>query len=46
MKRKGYNGVVSCEILSSKTRSMDLDAFAKHVFESSARFWRDDPGLD
>lgn len=46
MRRKGYDGVVSCEILSSKTRSMDLDAFAQQVFESSARFWRDDPGLD
>jgi sugar phosphate isomerase/epimerase len=42
MKAKGYDGVVSCEVLSAATRSMDLDVFALQVFESSARYWRDD----
>jgi sugar phosphate isomerase/epimerase len=39
LRGKGYDGVVSCEILSSETRTMDLGAFASRVYETSRRYW-------
>ena len=39
LRAKGYTETVSCEILSDATRRMDLDAFAKNVYDSSRRFW-------
>jgi sugar phosphate isomerase/epimerase len=41
-KEKGYEGPVSCEILSAQTRENDdLDAFAQRVFETSTPYWSD-----
>ena len=40
MKAKGYAAPVSCEILSAETRAMDLDSFARRVFETTAPYWR------
>ncbi len=40
VKGKGYSGPVSCEILSAATRTMDLEDFARRVFDSSVPFWR------
>ncbi len=39
LREKGFDGVVSCEILSSETRGMALEAFAERVFTSSRRYW-------
>ncbi|NQZ96794.1 MAG: sugar phosphate isomerase/epimerase [Myxococcales bacterium] len=39
MRDKGFDGVVSCEILSEETRRMDLGEFAQRVYESSRSFW-------
>jgi sugar phosphate isomerase/epimerase len=39
MRAKGFDGVVSCEILSDETRAMDLSEFAERVFTTSRRFW-------
>ncbi len=39
LRAKGFEGVVSCEILSDATRHMDLDEFAAQVYSSSRRFW-------
>ena len=39
MRDKGFDGVVSCEILSDETRKLDLDEFARRVYSSSQRFW-------
>jgi sugar phosphate isomerase/epimerase len=38
-REKGFDGVVSCEILSDETRRMDLDVFAKRVHTSCGAFW-------
>jgi len=40
LKAKGYAAPVSCEILSAETRGMDLGAFARRVFETTAPYWR------
>jgi sugar phosphate isomerase/epimerase len=40
IRSKGFDGVVSCEILSEETRRMDLEEFARRVYETSARFWQ------
>ena len=40
MKSKGYADPVSCEVLSAETREMDLDAFARRVFETTAPYWK------
>lgn len=39
LRDKGFDGVVSCEILSDETRRMDLGEFARRVYMSSRRFW-------
>jgi sugar phosphate isomerase/epimerase len=39
IRQKGFGGVVSCEILSKETRTMDLDLFATRVHETSRRYW-------
>lgn len=39
VRAKGFDGVVSCEILSEETRHMDLGEFARRVHSSCARFW-------
>jgi len=39
MRDKGFDGVVSCEILSRETRRMDLYEFARRVHSSSRTFW-------
>ena len=39
LRAKGYTGVVSCEILSAETRGMDLEAFAKRVYDTSKAYW-------
>ena len=39
LRAKGYTGVVSCEILSAETRGMDLEAFAKRVYDTSKVYW-------
>jgi sugar phosphate isomerase/epimerase len=39
VRAKGYAAPVSCEILSEATRDMDLDLFARRVFESCRRYW-------
>jgi sugar phosphate isomerase/epimerase len=39
IRAKGFDGVVSCEILSDATRHMDLDEFARQVHESCVRYW-------
>ena len=39
MREKGFDAVVSCEILSKETRQMDLGDFAQRVYASSRSFW-------
>ena len=39
MREKGFDGAVSCEILSKETRQMDLGEFAQRVYSSSRSFW-------
>jgi sugar phosphate isomerase/epimerase len=39
IRSKGFDGVVSCEILSNETRHMDLWEFARRVYASSRAFW-------
>jgi sugar phosphate isomerase/epimerase len=39
LREKGFEGVVSCEILSASTRGMELEAFATRVYETSKRYW-------
>ena len=39
LRAKGFDGVVSCEILSVETRAMPLAAFAERVYQASRRYW-------
>lgn len=39
MRSKGYQGPISCEILSDATRQMPRDEFARRVHDSSRKFW-------
>ena len=39
IRSKGFDGVVSCEILSNETRGMDLREFADRVYTTSHTFW-------
>lgn len=39
IRAKGFDGVVSCEVLSDATRHMDRFEFARQVYESSRKFW-------
>ena len=39
IRAKGFEGVVSCEVLSDSTRHMDRGEFAGQVYESTRRFW-------
>jgi sugar phosphate isomerase/epimerase len=39
MRAKGFEGVVSCEILSDASRRMELAPFAAAVYESCSRYW-------
>lgn len=39
LQRKGFDGVVSCEVLSAETRTMGLDEFATRLYRTSRRFW-------
>lgn len=37
---KGYDGPVSCEVLSDETRAIDIPQFAQQLFVSCQSFWR------
>lgn len=39
IRAKGFDGVVSCEILSNETRHMDLGEFARRVHSSCRAYW-------
>ena len=40
MRAKGFDGVVSVEVLETEYRARgDHAAFARRVFDTSARFW-------
>jgi sugar phosphate isomerase/epimerase len=39
LRRKGFDGVVSVEILSDTWRRKDLGEFARRAYETSAKFW-------
>ncbi len=39
IRAKGFDGIVSCEILSEQTRRMELLAFAERVYETCNRYW-------
>jgi sugar phosphate isomerase/epimerase len=39
LRARGFDGLVSIEILSKRWRGGDLDAFARRAFESSAPYW-------
>jgi sugar phosphate isomerase/epimerase len=39
MRAKGFDGVVSVEILSDEWRSRDLGEFTRRAYTSSARYW-------
>lgn len=39
IRAKGFEGVVSCEVLSDATRGMDRFEFARQVYTSSRKFW-------
>ena len=39
LRKKGFDGVVSCEVLSAETRGMELEAFAQRVYETSKHYW-------
>jgi sugar phosphate isomerase/epimerase len=39
MRDKGFDGVVSVEILNAEWRDGDLAEFARRVYESAARYW-------
>lgn len=36
---KGYEGPVSCEVLSDQTRNMDIAAFAQQLYTTSRVYW-------
>jgi len=40
LRAKGFDGIVSVEILSAEWRAGDLGEFARRAFASSAQFWR------
>jgi len=40
LRARGFDGLVSLEILSKTWRGGDPDAFARRAFETSARYWR------
>ncbi|MFK7896547.1 MAG: sugar phosphate isomerase/epimerase family protein [Myxococcota bacterium] len=39
IRAKGFNGIVSCEILSEETRGMARLEFAERVYSSCAKYW-------
>ncbi len=39
LRAKGFDGVISIELLSRTWREADLGAFTRACYESSARFW-------
>jgi len=39
MRARGFDGLVSIEILSQAWRGGDLDAFARRAYETTARYW-------
>lgn len=39
IREKGYERPVSCEILSDATRQMNLEAFARRVYDSASPYW-------
>jgi sugar phosphate isomerase/epimerase len=43
--RRGWDGVVSIEVLSPETRALGAEVFAKRCVESTRRFWEDGRGL-
>jgi sugar phosphate isomerase/epimerase len=40
LRARGFDGLVSVEILSKAWRGGDLDAFARRAYETTARYWR------
>ena len=42
MRAKGFDGVVSVEVLSAAMRDMDLGVFTRRAYATAARFWRID----
>jgi sugar phosphate isomerase/epimerase len=40
LRGRGFDGLVSVEVLSKAWRGGDLEAFARRAFESSAPYWR------
>jgi sugar phosphate isomerase/epimerase len=41
LRARGWDGLVSVEVLSSAWRGGDLEAFARRAYETSAPYWRD-----
>ena len=39
LRAKGFDGVVSVEILNAEYRDMDIHEFARRAFDSTRRFW-------
>lgn len=39
--KKGYSGVVSCEVISLDAQKMDVDSYARAVYQSSKTYWPD-----
>ena len=39
MRAKGFDGVVSVEILNDDWRQRDVGEFARRAYTSSARYW-------
>jgi sugar phosphate isomerase/epimerase len=40
LRARGFDGLVSVEVLSKQWRGGDLDAFARRAYQSTARYWR------
>ncbi|WP_279244193.1 sugar phosphate isomerase/epimerase family protein [Candidatus Litorirhabdus singularis] len=40
-RKKGYGGVVSCEVISLEAQTMDVDSYARAVYQSSKTYWPD-----
>jgi sugar phosphate isomerase/epimerase len=40
LRARGFDGLVSVEVLSQDWRGGDIEAFARHAYQSSAPYWR------
>jgi sugar phosphate isomerase/epimerase len=45
MRAKGFDGVVSVEVLNTEWRSRDYFEFARRAFQTSSRYWNIDGGV-